>query len=818
MGKYRTRNKRVSTRSWRQALVFGAVALSFLVIDIGIASAQLEEILVTARKREESARNIPVAVTNVSGAKMDKFNLKGLEDVAELTPQVMIFRGTAGNGASINIRGIGPTTTSVGVEQSVAVILDGVYYGQGRVINEGLFDAAQIEILKGPQAVFFGKNATAGAMAIRTNDPGDELEILGRVGYETSNEEVYLEGIFSTPINDKVGIRWATRWAKQYGGYITNEANPTVYNTFDAATFTPGQLDVPAPGKGNWPQGKDFNTRLTLLFTPSDELTVRLKAYYNEYTSASTTGIAELVNCGGGNGAEPGFSQAQPDRPCTRDWKMQENPFPTVLADSNPLTNRHGGDLFDDYESYGITADADYSTDTFGITSIVNYQHLRNAWGGDYDTSDSPNVYAAEHYTYEAFSAEIRGLSSFDGPINFMLGAYHQSTTMIYDQDVIFAGAWNSAAVDPTDEYTAYEKVGLQDGSTYSVYGQVIWSIVDELEFTAGARYHNEKKTSMFEQPYVNPFFTGLFSEGRLDERQTWDDLSPEFTLTWAINDNVTVYGAYKEAFKSGGFSISGILGVISGTSKDFLFENESVAGWEGGIKASLFDNTFQIELEIYDYDFKDLQIDFFNSDVFALVTENAGSASTTGAEAQFRWAPKGIEGLLIDGTLGYNNARYGTFIAPCWSGQMVSEGCDIIIPGDVPKQDLAGFKRNLAPKWTASMTADYETPVGNGMRFGLSFNMQYRTKYSTSAFGQPDAFQGSSVILNAGVRLTSEDDRWEFAVIGKNLTNKYLMLNTGDSPGSGSPPGLGSPGIRADQRSTVNRPLSVAFQLTYRY
>ena len=434
-----------SIKFLRQALMSVAVALSFVAIDIGTVSAALDEITTTARKREEKARNIPVAATYVSQEQLEKYNLKSLGDISEMTPALTIYRGTAGNGASINIRGIGPTTTSIGVEQSVAVILDGVYYGQGRVINEGLFDAAQIEILKGPQAVFFGKNATAGAINIRTNDPGEDYEFLGRVGYEIDNEEVYIEAIASGPINDKVGVRLAARWANQFGGYIKNDAAASTYRITDAnALLTTGDLvqrdlAVPAPAKAAWPQGKDIITRLTLMFEPTDALTIKLKGTYNTYSSSGTTGIAELTTCNGGNGAAPGFSQFQPTVACTRDWRNQENPLPTELAASNPLTNRADGDLFDSYVSYGVTADAEYVGDTITISSIVNFQHLRNAWAGDFDTSGTPGVYAAERTGYKAFSAEVRALTTFDGNFNFMIGVYHQSTTQLYDQDVIFA-------------------------------------------------------------------------------------------------------------------------------------------------------------------------------------------------------------------------------------------------------------------------------------------------------------------------------------------------------------------------------------------
>ncbi|MGI9325727.1 MAG: TonB-dependent receptor [Pseudomonadales bacterium] len=801
------------SRSCCRAFVLSAFAVSIVVIDIAAATAaELEEIVVTARKREESVRNIPVAVTAVSGEQMTRYNLKKLEDVAELTPQVTIYRSSAGNGASVNIRGIGPETTSIGVEQSVAAIVDGAYYGQGRIINEGMFDASQIEILKGPQALFFGKNATAGALNIRTNNPGQEREFVTTVGYEFDAEQYYVEGIASTPINDQLGIRLAARYAEMDSGWIDNEARPGTYPLIGGPV-----LDVPAPSDDSWPAGKDLLARLTLMWEPNEDLTMKLKAHYNEYESASTSGANELVICNGGNGAAPGFSQLQPDTPCNKNWKTQENPFPTVLADSNPLANVADGDLFDKYDSYAITLDAEYESENVTITSLVNFQHLRNRWGGDFDTSDSPNVYAAEEHDYDAISGELRALTALDGPFNFMIGAFLQSTEMNFDQDVIFAGAYNPAALDPEDVYTAYQKVSATDGSTYSFFAQGIWNIRDDIELTGGARYHHENKTSFFEQNYVNPVFTTLFAEGRLNERQNWEDLSPEFTLTWAVNDNVTAYAAYKEAFKAGGFSISGILGIISGTSRDFLFDNEKVKGFEAGIKASLFDNTVQVEFEVYDYEFDDLQIDFFNSDVFALITENAGSASTTGAEAQFRWAAP-IEGLTLRGSVGYNDAKYDDFVAPCWSGQGQNEGCTIFNPGEVPKQQLAGATRNLAPEWTFVLGANYDRQIGDGLMFGFSVNTQFRSEYQSNAFDHPDDWQDSSELVNAAIRLGSIDERWQVAIIGKNLTDKFLMLNSIDSPSSGSPPGQPVGGVRGDQRTSANRPRSIALQATVRF
>ncbi|WP_459664896.1 TonB-dependent receptor plug domain-containing protein, partial [Novosphingobium sp. 11B] len=166
----------------------------------GTQEGGIGDIIVTARKRQETTQDVPVAVVAISAEKMQQYDLSNLERVAAMTPSFSIGRTPSGSGATLVLRGIGSNTTSIGLEQSVAVIVDGAYYGQGRTINEGFFDLGRLEILKGPQALFFGKNATAGVVSITTADPGDKLEVIARGGYEFAAKQVYGEAIVSTPL------------------------------------------------------------------------------------------------------------------------------------------------------------------------------------------------------------------------------------------------------------------------------------------------------------------------------------------------------------------------------------------------------------------------------------------------------------------------------------------------------------------------------------------------------------------------------------------------------------------------------------------
>ena len=189
-------------------------------------AGQVGDIIVTARKREESSLNIPVTVTAFTEAAIENNNLTSIERVAAMTPQLQVNRQPSGSGATLSMRGIGSTSTSSGIEQSVALVVDGVYYGSGRMLNEAMFDMRQIEILEGPQALFFGKNATGGVLSFVTNDPSEEFEGYVRTGYEFTAQNRMIEGVISGPVSDSVGLRLAVHLSGMDEGHFENAGTP----------------------------------------------------------------------------------------------------------------------------------------------------------------------------------------------------------------------------------------------------------------------------------------------------------------------------------------------------------------------------------------------------------------------------------------------------------------------------------------------------------------------------------------------------------------------------------------------------------------
>ena len=787
----------------------------------------LEEVIVTARKRAESLQDVPIAITAISGEQLERQSLTSIEKIGEVTPQLIVVRGTSGSGASLNLRGIGSSFTSIGIEQSVAVNVDGVYYGQGRVINEGFLDLQQVEILKGPQALFFGKNASAGVLSFTTANPGPAFEGMARVGYEMNSEQTSVEGMLSGPVSDTIGLRLAVRGSEMTGGHIENIGQATTFTTQDvAAGFVATTHDVPAPQR-DVPGERELLGRLTATWKPSDDFTMTLKGSGNRYRIDNATWINEMTSC------PLGSAQVNPGETCRGDWRIQQNDVPADIAATNPIMKRHGGRLYQDYDSYGGSATLAYENETLALNSVTGYHHFKNYFLGDYDGTGAADggTWGAEVSEYRAWSTEQRVQTKLASPVNFMLGLYTQSTRLDFQQDVIFprlsvfgfVGAFeDSGAADPSARYLTLRKLSKTDGDTFAVFGQTLWEFQPNWELAAGLRYTHETKRSTFAQPYVTPLYQATFVQfdpgdptTQLAADQTFENISPEATLTWRPAANLTLYGGYKRGFKSGGFSGSALYSVNT-TVDDLAFDPEKAAGFEGGVKSTLLDDRLRLNAAVYRYKYDDLQVDFFDSTAIQFITTNAGSSITRGVELDATWLP--LTGLTIDANVSYNDAYYDSFAgSPCYGGQTPAQGCTINPVTSRPEQDQSGKPTARAPEWVGTLRTNYDTTIGAGLLFGASIGARYTGEYALNSFGDRLAVQGGFVALDGGLRLGSGDQRWECALIGKNLTDKYALTYAQDAPSSGAGSGTVG-GIPSDQLGNPIFPRTVQLQFTYRY
>lgn len=777
----------------------------------------LEDIVVTARKRTESAQDVPVDVTAISGDTVRREDLTSLEKVAAVTPDFSVGRASNGSGAQLTLRGIGSSSTSIGIEQSVAVVVDGVYYGQGRIIEEGFFDLSQLEILKGPQALFFGKNATAGVVSLTSADPTHDSEFVARAAYEIESQQTRVEAIASGPLSDTLGLRVAVRGSVMEGGYYRNEAQDVTYTTLDISKGFAATPHVAAPAASESPGEREFLARVTLKWTPNDRLTgtVKLSTDYNYVNNSSWNYV--LFNCPGGH-----TSLGPPSYACQHQFVTHQNNFPADIAQNMPYSATDGA-LYNRYQSYAATGNLNFKGDDFTLTSVTNYNAYNESWACDCNfQSTSSSTWATEHSPWYAMSEEFRALSTFHSPLNFMLGGLAQKTKRDFNQWIVFAGLSDSSA-PPQDQYMATTKASTTIGKTYAVFGQLIWAITPTVEATAGARYTHETKDSVFGQYYNNAAVTGIFRPtsaplGIVTANQTFNNVSPEATLTWKPAADIMFYGAYKTGYKSGGFDNSGInsAAIAANPATYMTFAPEKARGFELGAKTTLLDKQLRVNLTLFDYKYVDLQVDFFNSPIFAFQTVSA-EARTKGAELDLEYAPEAVRGLTLQSVINYDDAKYTTFIGPCYAGQTPAQGCNIPT-ATLPFQNLGGVQLGMSPKITGTLGGRYSMPIGgNGVHVDWMANARYNGSYNASSFNNPLARMGSYVSIDAGIRLFANSDRYEFAVVGKNLTNRFYVTGVVDGPSTGSGTGTAA-GIPADQAGFGALPRTVQLQASARF
>jgi iron complex outermembrane recepter protein len=234
-------------------------------------------------------------------------------------------------------------------------------------------------------------------------------------------------------------------------------------------------------------------------------------------------------------------------------------------------------------------------------------------------------------------------------------------------------------------------------------------------------------------------------------------------------------------------------------------------------VKASLFNNAMIASFEVFYYKFRDLQVDFFNSQQFAFVTENAGGSETYGAELQADYATP-IDGLIVGGSFGYLESKFTDFDSFCFVGQRPDQGCTLL-PGQNEaniRQNLKGNTRPGAPKWSGHAYATYDRPIGDAMVIGFTANVQYKSRTILSATN-PTATYKAYFTFDANVHVGSSDGKWQLALIGKNISDKLAIRGAGNVPGTGGNTGTAE-GFGGDLSGGAIRGRQVELELQWRY
>lgn len=773
--------------------------------------ATLEEVIIIARKREESILEVPVAAAVLSSEQIHSFAIHDVPSLTQRVPGLVIGENQSTTGSQISLRGIGASVFNPAIDQSVMLNVDGLGLSQGLAYRSTVFDVQQVEVLRGPQALYFGKNATAGVISVLTKNPGDEFEIEATGAYEAEGEEKVGEFIISGPVAKGLGLRLAARYS-DLEGYFRNRA------VGDGVTSL-------TPKHRKYPNKHQYIIRGTAVWEPTERFRSNLKLNYVYDEWDANPGTNQLASCPDGID-DPGVGRQiiSPHDNC----KLDKNFY---LVDLNPSAPggvnagiRNGGRTFLEQDQIFGSLRLDYDlNDALTLSSVTGYYNvdMSTLLNGALSGFQAGFLTGSDQdFRRRETTQEIRLTSDFDTPLNFMVGGYYQDARQTTRTGVFFFG--------PRDKADLH-----LDIRSVSAFGQLLWDITPTLQAVAGARWVDEKRELTAFNITRGAYFDGsspLLPAVPVTEI-TADSLSPEVSLTYTPSDSLTIFGSYREAVKSGSFDT-----IANPQGQDLSFGDESVKGFEGGIKSRWLGRTLAIDLSGYRYTYDDLQVGAnVPTDTgvgFQIRTVNAAKATVYGVDLDVSYQPPAVDGLRLYAAGNWNRARYDRFDnAPCTGGQTVAQGCNRLLDprtGLFSAQDLSGRPLVRAPEFQATFGFDYERPILNDrLVLSVGSSTQWSDGYYADIRLREDTYQDAFFKTSLSLSVRDPRDAWEVSLIGRNLNDEVTAANcaTGNIQGgllpgtviSGSPTGeVGIAGVE-EALCFTDRPREVWLRFTVR-
>jgi iron complex outermembrane receptor protein len=748
----------------------------------------LPEIVVTARKREERLVDVPVAVTEISAEMLKQVPDVSLTQIGNLVPGVSLERTGGGTGGAVfTIRGVGQLAADYNTEQPVALNIDGVQITRGPAAQIGFFDLESVQVLKGPQALFFGKNSPAGVVNVQSVTPGHILEGYVRTGYEFSASSPSFDGAVSIPLTDSLSVRLAGHYSHDNSGYIENRAEP-IANPFDGPT-------EPLPGAANseGPLNRDGVGRVTVAWRPEGNFDATLKvlgSYHHDWNGST----AEITNCGANihpTDVNPLTGQAalDPFGDCTANHQISTGNAPTDIL-NHFVGGPSNGQPFTETRVWLSSLQVNYAfANKMDLTSVTGIYHNNYSAFGNFDSTVFAQAIDAEAIVDTQISEELRLASRFDGPVNFTTGAYyeHQKQDTINTDRIAplpayplpgpYSGASNSVAM------TAANKA-----DSYSVFAQMSWKILDNLELAGGARYSHDDRTATVQNVFnyfdllapafgiPNPFSSvGVVLTPKLNE----NNVSPEATLTYHPMRDVTLYGAFKTGYLAGAIgnpaNVSNFT-ALADPSSGLIYKPEKVKGGELGAKGVFFDDKARADVTFFRYDYTDLQVSTYHPESNAFFPGNAGKSTNQGVEIQ--GAYRLTRDFTISASASYIDLKFIDYTgAQCYPGQTPAQGCSAL----TNSQDLSGTHFGDGP-FNVKVGGAYVHSLTGTMSASLDASV-YHVSRSPNYERSPLAATPAYTLVNASLRIFQPKGPWEVSVIGTNLNDGIYYKNFAFKP-----------------------------------
>ncbi len=749
--------------SFRSALLGTAAVAVGTVGAAEMAQAQLDEIVVTATKRERSLQDIPVSISAFSAEALELAGVTNLDSLQTSVPGFSVQTAqSSGQNTSLRLRGVGTTGNNLGFEGAVGIFIDGVYRSRAGASLGDFPDVERIEILRGPQGTLFGKNTTAGAISIITKKPVlDEYEAELRATFGNF-DRTQVRGIVNFPIFDgKLAGRISADYSRRDGfGTDINNANDDI-NDLDR-----------------------YNIRGQLLWTPTPDIEVRVIGNYfaaNESCCGAVqfndnTPFINTANTGVLDGALVG-SAPFTNTASQRDSLFSTNDFPV----SERQEDRNG--------QIDVTWQL---TDNIELFNTVSYQRYDIGGTNDVDFTglDYFNVpFSAQQV--ELFTEEIRLSGELNDlpliqSVNWLFGGYYSSENLgtqarlEFGQDasvigpaVVTATFGPGVATTPGD--AQYEVFG-QNTKTRALFGHLDIDLLDWLNLSGGARFTTEDKEggAIFttQTAAINPFIT----EGALpfNANADSDEWIGAVAVTVNFTDEISAYASFAHGYKSGGLNFDQLGGqagfapfsdgallaaglnmnpaLAAGFTTDPTFPEELNNTYEVGVKTQFWDNRATLNVTGFHSVFSNFQVLQFTGFSFTILT--APEATTTGIETELNVSP--IDGLNLSASYTYADAEYS---AP------------FNLDANTP---LGDSRLTNAPLHSAGMRATYRRPIPNTGLVGLIHGeWAYNSSTNTSTGLQSTRIQNGYSLYNARVGVNTDDDKYGFQLWCRNCGNE---------------------------------------------
>ena len=691
-------------------------------------SASLDEVVVTARRRDESFQNVPITVNVFTAQQIQSAGIESPRDFVAMVPNMtMVEVQNAGN-SFITVRGISQARNS---EASVAVLVDGVLETNPYQFNQELNDIQQIEVLKGPQGALYGRNAIGGAIIIHTVDPADHFTGSAKVGIGNGVSERAQVAV-SGPIDSAGTLRY--------------RASASFYNTDGYLRNT--YLDKKADPY------RDYSGRLRLLWRPSDEWTADLRifrdrvettAYYyiiprddesNVFSTFTTKADANNVTAPIQDNNLGVDNRDVLDTALKLDYKAPYGTF-TSVTDYNSTREIDTGDAYD------------FRPVKSSIAYNVFFAGIPNALGGPLDESQSQFI------DMKTWSQELRFTADKVGAFSWMAGAYFVhterfiSTDNIVDRGGGVPRVYRNPILDPANPFADGTNVTFladsQNNNAWAVFGDVTYDITSRLEFDAAIRYDEDSRRNTTLTPtQFLPDPTAFNGELR---KHTFSETQPKGTLRYKAADNLTVYGGWSRGFRSGGFNQTGV-GAIAQAAGNLgvhdLFNAEVADTWELGAKSQFLERRLNANLSVFHTKSRNGYFFYFDS---TTSTQNLGNLDATYKGVELELTARPTERLDLYANFGYTDGKINRMEDP----------------------KVVGNKPPLLTKNTVGAGFQYRQPLVDEINATLRLDFQQIGRTWWDPYNVTSRDPVNLIDLRAGF----EGERWTVTAWSKNLTNK---------------------------------------------